>query len=288
LDEEDKMTKNKHLVSKQSFVQRLIGIIPAAGKGTHVAPLPGSKELFPVGFGEIEMEGEKRHYPKVVSQYLVDQMVIAGAEQIYMVISEGKWDILRYYGSGKRFGAHIVYLMVEEMIGMPYTINTAFPLVKDATVLFGMPDTIFRPGNAFSLLLDQHKRHSADLTLGLFATDQPWRFGMVGYDDEYRLATCTDKPAQTHLNFMWGNACWGPAFSELLNNGIQAALAGGPNKREIVLGDYFQEAAEIGLNVRVYPFEQGEYVDIGSPKDLVRAVRQFAQLKLDQNDEIIF
>lgn len=277
------MTKTKHLAGK-----RLVGIIPAAGKGTRVTPLPGSKELFPVGFGEIEMEGKKRHYPKVVSQYLVDQMVTAGAEQIYMVISEGKWDILRYYGSGKRFGAHIVYLMVDDMIGMPYTINTAFPLVKDATVLFGMPDTIFRPDDALRLLLAQHERHKADLTLGLFATDQPWRFGMVGYDDEYRLTACIDKPGRTHFNFMWGNACWGPAFSKLLNDGIQAALSGESNKREIVLGDYFWKAVEAGLNVRVYPFDQGEYVDIGSPKDLMWAVRQFAQPELDRNDEIIF
>lgn len=277
------MTKTKHLAGK-----RLVGIIPAAGKGTRVAPLPGSKELFPVGFGEIEMEGKKRHYPKVVSQYLVDQMVTADAEQIYMVISDGKWDILRYYGSGKRFGAHLVYLMVDEMIGMPYTINTAFPLVKDATVLFGMPDTIFRPDDALRLLLARHERHKADLTLGLFATDQPWRFGMVGYDDEYRLTACIDKPARTHFNFMWGNACWGPAFSKLLNDGIQAALSGELNKREIVLGDYFWKAVEAGLNVRVYPFDQGEFVDIGSPKDLVWAVRQFAQPELDRNDEIIF
>ena len=48
---------------------------------------------------------------------------------------------------------------------------------------------------------------------------------MVGYDDDYRLTICIDKPAQTDLKFMWGNACWGPAFSELLNDGIQAALA---------------------------------------------------------------
>jgi len=283
LDEEDKMRKSKRLVD-----EHLIGIIPAAGKGTRVAPLPGSKELFPVGFSEIELGGEKRYYPKVVSQYLVDQMTTAGVQQIYMVISEDKGDILRYYGSGKRFGAHIIYLMVDEMIGMPYTINTAFPLVKDATILFGMPDTIFRPENAFSLLLAQHTRYSADLTLGLFATDQPWRFGMVGYDDEYRLTTCIDKPAQTNLKFMWGNACWGPGFSELLNNGIQTALSGESNKREIVLGDYFWNAVETGLNVRVYPFDQGEYVDIGSPKDLMWAVRQFGSLELERNNEIIF
>jgi len=283
------MMKDKDKIGKNLMDQHIVGIIPAAGKGVRVAPLPGSKELFPVGFGEIEIEGKQRHYPKVVSNYLIDQMVIAGAEQVYMVVSEGKWDILRYYGGGKRFGVYLVYLMVDEMIGMPYTINTAFPLVQDATVLFGMPDTIFKPSDALSLLLAQHNQYKADLTLGLFSTDQSWRFGMVEYDQNNRLIACIDKPNRTQLNFMWGNACWGPAFSKLLNDEVTLASSlGEQNEREIVLGDYFSKAVDAGLNVRVFPFNNGEYMDIGSPKDLARVVKQFAKQELDGNDEIIF
>ena len=277
------MTKHNLLTGKQ-----LVGIIPAAGKGTRVAPLPGSKELFPIGFGEVEIEGKKRHYPKVISQYLVDQMVTAGVKQIYMIISEGKWDILKYYGNGKHFGAQIAYLMVDELHGMPYTINTAFPYLENSTVLFGMPDTIFRPVDALRLLLAQHELYGADLTLGLFGTDQPQRFGMVEFDDEHHLITCIDKPNQTHLNFMWGNACWGPAFSKLLNDELQITLSGESMKSEIVLGDYFIKAVKMGLNVCVHPFIKGEYVDIGSPKDLKRAVIRFVESEMEHSDEIIF
>jgi len=262
-------------MTKEKMGERLVGIIPAAGKGTRVSPLPGAKELFPIGFGTIKSNGENRPYPKVVSQYLIDQMTAAGAEQIYMVLSDGKSDILRYYGSGSRFGAHMLYLMVDEMIGMPYTINTAFPDVKDATVFFGMPDTIFEPENAFGLLLQHHRHYQADLTLGLFATTQPWRFGMVGYDDEYRLTACVDKPQKTDLKFMWGNACWGPLFSKFLNEEIQKIAHSTPSKSEIVLGDFFWKAVEAGLNVRVYPYTPGWYIDIGSPADLILAVQKF-------------
>ncbi|GAB4500576.1 MAG: sugar phosphate nucleotidyltransferase [Anaerolineales bacterium] len=265
------MRKGKHL----------IGIIPAAGKGTRVAPLPGAKELFPIGFGEIDSHGQKRKYPKVVSQYLIDQMTVAGVEHIYMVISEDKADILRYYGSGKRFGARLAYLVVDELIGMPYTLNAAYPLVKDATVFFGMPDTIFQPANAFSLLLEQHQTTQADLTLGLFPTNQPWRFGMVEYDADHRLLACVDKPAHSDLKFMWGNACWGPQFSAFLNDEIETTLSKGTAGREIVLGDYFSKAVNAGLNVRVHPFHQGEYIDIGSPEDLVRAVNLFGKKELE-------
>lgn len=273
------MKKSEAISRRSSAAGPVVGIIPAAGKGTRVAPLPGAKELFPVGFAEASINGQSRRHPKVVSQYLIEQMVAAGSQKIYLVISEDKTDILRYYGSGKRLGIDLAYLVVDELIGMPYTINTAFPFVDGATVLFGMPDTIFQPQNAFSLLLEQHHKYQADLTLGLFATDQPWRFGMVGYDDEYRLTTCTDKPAETSLKFMWGNACWSPRFSAFLNDEIRVTLSKGATKREIVLGDYFSKAANSGLNVRVYPFRQGTYIDIGSPDDMLWAVNHFSQQK---------
>ena len=44
--------------------QDLIGLIPAAGKATRIAPLPGSKELFPVGFTETLVNGQPRRYPR--------------------------------------------------------------------------------------------------------------------------------------------------------------------------------------------------------------------------------
>jgi len=52
----------------------LVGLIPAAGQAKRVSPLPGSKELFPVGFREVEVGGHVQLRPKVVSQYLLDNM----------------------------------------------------------------------------------------------------------------------------------------------------------------------------------------------------------------------
>jgi glucose-1-phosphate thymidylyltransferase len=253
----------------------LIGIIPAAGKATRIAPLPGSKELFPVGFTETVMENKPRRYPKVVSQYLLENMIAAGARRIFFVLSDGKWDIPRYYGDGRRLGASLAYLIVEQMVGMPYTINMAYPWVRGATVVFGMPDTIFTPADAYTQLLERHFSSGADLTLGLFHTGQPWRFGMVDFDPHGRVLQCIDKPAQTKLQYLWGNACWGPRFTELLNQRLEAILTGPVLQREVVLGDFFQVAIEDGLNVQSVAFDDGQYVDIGSPQELEDTARRF-------------
>lgn len=255
--------------------RRIIGVIPAAGKGERIGPIPCSKELFPIGFGETMVDGKLRRYPKVISQYLIEQMVRSGVEQIYFIISNGKNDIIQYYGSGQRSGVPIAYLIVEQMWGMPFSIDQSFAWAREATVVFGMPDTIFTPSDALLLLLDHHRHSKADLTLGLYPTKESWRFGMVEFDAHNRAIRCIDKPANTNLENMWGNACWEPAFSQLLHREI-TALGQSPD-REIVLGDYFQKAIDAGMNVSVVPFKHGEYLDIGTPQDLETTVRKFSQ-----------
>jgi glucose-1-phosphate thymidylyltransferase len=254
--------------------QRIVGVIPAAGKGTRVAPLPGSKELFPIGFGEIIFDGKIRRYPKVVSQYLVDNMARAGAKEVYFVLGEGKLDIMEYYGDGQRFGTRIAYLMMDRLWGMPYTIHQAYYWMRDAAVIFGMPDTIFTPPDAFSQLLALQNQVHADLTLGLFRTGQPQRLSMVKFDQDNRVLAIFDKPAHTDLLYTWGIASWGPRFTELLHQ----ELASPPtDNREIVLADIFQMAVETGLYIRALRFDSGEYIDIGTPEDLQAAVVRFSK-----------
>lgn len=257
-----------------------IGIIPAAGRGLRIAPLPGSKEVFPIGFDDRIVEGEKKRCPKVISQYLIDRMIAAGVDHIYLVISEGKWDIMHYYGDGGRFGVHISYLMAEELIGMPYTLNVAYPWLRGKTVVFGMPDTIFQPVDAFKQMLAQHSKLKADLTLGLFPTDQPWRLSMVQFDDDKRVLAVFDKPAISDLKHTWGCGCWGEKFTELLNSRMET-LVNDEKRREIVLADFFNMAVVEKLNVRAVAFDDGEYIDIGSPQDLEWAVKLFVQSNPD-------
>jgi glucose-1-phosphate thymidylyltransferase len=254
---------------------QLVGIIPAAGRGSRIAPLPGSKEVFPIGFMDMLIDGKKKRCPKVVSQYLIDRMMTAGVEHIHIVLSEGKWDIMRYYGDGSRFGVHISYLVVEELIGMPFTLDVAYPWIRGATVVFGMPDTIFKPVDAFGQRLAQHSKLKADLTLGLFPTNQPWRLSMVKYDDKKRVISVIDKPAASELKYTWGCGCWGDKFTELLHSQM---LADKQQQSEIVLADIFNKAVSERLDVSALVFSEGEFIDIGSPQDLEWAVKLFNQI----------
>jgi len=253
----------------------IVGLIPAAGQAKRVSPLPGSKELFPIGFREVEVDGHIEIRPKVVSQYLLDNMFSAGAERIWMVLGKNKPDIMQYYGDGTEYGGRIAYLIMDKLWGMPYTLDQAWPWINHSRVLFGMPDTIFTPANAFSTLLQDHDANGADITLGIFPTDHPEKLCPVQLDPSGRVLGMTDKPAQTELRNAWGCACWSPTFTEFMH---QYLCSLGQPRREVVLADVFRAAMHAGLNVRGVFFEAGEYIDVGTPEDLLVAVHRFSEL----------
>lgn len=252
--------------------KRIVGLIPAAGKGSRLAPFPAPKELFPVGYQDYDTGGKIEKRPKVISQYLVENMQRAGMSELFIIIGESKHDILRYYGDGFRYGTKIAYLYQERLTGMPGALNLAQPWLKGADVVFGMPDTIIEPRDVFQRLYAFHTSARADLTLGLFPTSNPSKAGMVDYDDDQNVIWTIDKPAESTLKHTWGCACWAPTFSELLEQFVRDRPYHG---RELILGDVFNEALTRKMKVKALPFSDGQYIDIGTCEELDQALKKF-------------
>ena len=145
--------------------------------------------------------------------------------------------------------------------GMPFALDLARTWLSGETTLFGMLDTIVRPRSAHQRLLAEHARAAADLTLGVFPTDEPSRFGMVNIDERGRVVGNVDKPASTSLRYMWGFACWSPAFGALMGDHLRAVSAA---PSEVVLSSVFRRAVNSGFRVVVVTFDDGEYIDIGT------------------------
>jgi glucose-1-phosphate thymidylyltransferase len=251
----------------------VVAIIPAAGKATRLAPFPCPKELFPVGYQDFLVKGSIEKRPKVVSQYLIENLRGAGVRRMMIIVGEGKQDLLHYYGDGSRFDMDITYLFQEKLNGMPTAINLANPWLHDETVLFGMPDTIIEPDNIFQRLLEFHLQQDADLSLGLFPTNTPQKFGMVETDADGNVIYTIDKPKQTDLRFMWGCACWSSSFTREIDTFLSdhAETPG-----EIVLGDVFNSAMNKGMRVKAIQFADGEYMDIGTSHELDIALAKYS------------
>lgn len=266
-------------MSKQSY-RKIIGLIPAGGQATRIAPLPCSKELYPAGFRQVGDGLELR--PKVVCHYLLERLRLAGIDKAYVVLREGKWDIPAYLGDGAMLNMHLAYLIMGLPFGAPFTLDQAFPFVQDALVALGFPDIIFHPEDAFVHLLEQQAATAADVVLGLFPTDQPQATDMVEWDADGKVRRITVKPAQTDLLYAWVIAVWTPAFTHFMHQYLAALQAGGaqeqsnngrPRTRELYVGHVVQAAIEAGLRVEKCLFPQGSYLDIGTPDNLVKAIQ---------------
>lgn len=253
----------------------LVGVIPAGGKGSRLAPYPGPKELFPIGWQPYNVNGEVHRRPKVVSQYVLEGIIRAGVNRLFVIVGEHKYDILRYYGSGHRYQAHIAYLFQEEPAGMVHAIDLANPWIRGTRVVFGMPDTIIYPPEAFSILLEQHCAQPADLTLGLFSTTRPEKFGMVAIDPTGRVTAHVDKPHHTSLSLMWGCAVWEPAFTDLIHD-VCASIA---KPSELVLGDVIDQAIARRMPIRGHHFVNGSYVDIGTYDEILEAQAKISEVQ---------
>ena len=257
----------------------VIGLIPAAGQATRLAPLPCSKELYPVGFRFMAESQSWR--PKVVCHYLLEKMRLAGITKTYIILREGKWDIPAYFGDGRMLNMNLAYLMMGLPFGAPYTLDQAYPFVRQALVALGFPDVMFQPDDAFQQLLARQAAQHADVVLGLFPTDQPHTADMVDTDPAGRVRRILVKPAQTDLHYTWMIALWTPKFTHFMHKylisvqekmnqydlGDQEA-----HPPELYIGDVVQAAVDKGLAIDTVLFPDGTCLDIGMPQNLIKAV----------------
>jgi glucose-1-phosphate thymidylyltransferase len=270
---------NKLLKRRESEV---IGLVPAAGHATRIAPLPLSKELFPVGFQVID--GAQTPRPKVVTHYLLEKFRNVGISKAFIVVRDGKWDIPAYFGDGALVNMHLGYLMMREPFGPPFTLDQAYPFLGNKIVAFGFPDILFRPEDVFKQLLDRQKAIQSDVVLALFPAHNPQIMDMVDIEKNGKIRTMYLKPANSDLNFCWLCGVWTPVFTNFMHNylqtyrkenSLQDAKHDKREQADLTVGAVIQAAINEGLEVYGVAFPDGEYIDIGTPEDLVRSLKMF-------------
>ena len=247
----------------------LVGLFPAGGHASRIAPLPCSKELYPIGFRATNESGETR--AKVVSHYLLESWRLAGVRQAYVILRPEKWDIPQYFGDGTLVNMNLAYLMTGLPYGTPYTLDQAYPFIEDAMIVFGFPDIVFRPAEAYQQLLARQVETGADVVLGIFPAHQPHKMDMVDRTPEGEVRLIEIKPAQTQLRYTWILAVWTPVLTHFMHEFLPTICH--PEDREVFVGHVFQAAMQNGIHINSVTFPLGTYLDIGTPDDLARAVQ---------------
>jgi len=249
----------------------VVGLVPAAGLGTRVASLPCSKEIFPVALSG--RSGDAGLGVRVACDDVLEAMRLAGADRVYVILRDGKWDIPAYLGDGRERGVHLAYLMMGAPWGVPFTLDQAYPFVQGRRVVCGFPDILLRPRDVFTPLLDSLEASGSDAALALFPAGDPRLVDQVYVDGEGRVRRLQVKPGPERLSHTWGAVAWGPAFTELLHRfaretaSWESEAPAGPEERH--LGDVIRAAVDAGLRVQGVSFPDGGYVDVGVPENLL-------------------
>jgi glucose-1-phosphate thymidylyltransferase len=248
----------------------MIGIIPAAGAGQRIQPLGCSKELLPVGARVIDAVER----PKAVMEYLVERMIAAGADQICMVISGEKTDIVRYFAE-RNYAAEIFYAIQNQPRGLCDALFRAEPFAQThREVLIGLPDTIWFPENAYRTSLDLHPR--AEVNLVCFPVRDAAAFDSVVSDDNGYVRRVDVKVRDYESLWIWGAVITtGAAFRDLKR------LWESRHREDEFLGHLLNAYIEAGNSVRAS--HVGEvYMDVGTlagyhaAQDFLRGVKPHA------------
>ncbi|MGD9765050.1 MAG: sugar phosphate nucleotidyltransferase [Candidatus Binatia bacterium] len=226
----------------------MLGVIPAAGAGSRIQPLAFSKEMLPVG-SRVDANGVER--PKAVSEYLLERMLVAGADRVCFVIAPEKTDIMPYYAHHPAC-RRICYVVQESPAGLCDAIFRAAPLVAPGDeILVGLPDTVWSPLDGFTRL------PAGELAFLLFPVSRPEWFDAVVTEGDAVIEIQVKSPAAA-THWVWGAfRLPGAIFTRL------HALWQAPGRGDQYVGTLVNAFLRAGGTARGIPAGE-RYCDIGT------------------------
>ena len=168
------------------------GIILAGGSGTRLYPLTKvtSKQLLPV-------------YNKPMIYYPLSTLMLAGIKDILIISTPT--DTPRFQellGDGKHFGINLSYAVQPSPDGLAQAFLIGREFIGDESCAMILGDNIYY-GSGFSHILAdarQNAYHGRATVFGYYVSD-PQRFGVVEFDENNKVISVEEKPANPKSNY---------------------------------------------------------------------------------------
>jgi glucose-1-phosphate thymidylyltransferase, short form len=159
------------------------GIILAAGAGTRLFPAsqPISKILLPV-------------YDKPMIYYPLSTLMLAGIRDILVITSVDDLDnFKRTLGDGSQFGVRIQYDVQKVQRGIADAFIIAEDFIGNDKVCLILGDNLFYMDSLDKVLQTAVKDNDGATIFG-YKVEDPWRFGVAGFDDKGNVTSLVEKP----------------------------------------------------------------------------------------------
>lgn len=224
-------------------------VIMVGGKGTRLRPLTNKcpKPVLPI-------------LDKPCTEYFLDSLAEAGIEEIIMACGYRSQQVVEALGDGSKQGVRVVYSYEDSPMGTGGAVKILEDRLDDVFIAINGDNFM---DIDFKEMVRRHFDTGSCVTMSLSRTDNPTEVGIVRLDGTGRVLEFKEKPRPEEV------------FSDILNTGVYVI------NREVLkfvpdgsMYDLSKELFPLLLqrNLRIQGYEDpGQWMDIGRPKDYLRA-----------------
>jgi glucose-1-phosphate thymidylyltransferase len=185
------VSNSKLIINNSQLGLSRKGLILAGGSGTRLYPVTQvvSKQLLPV-------------FDKPMIYYPLSTLMLAGIQEI-LIISTPQ-DAPRFkalLGDGKKWGIELSYAVQQSPDGLAQALIIGEEFLSGSPSVLILGDNIFY-GHTLPRLLHAANQRESGATIFTYHVKDPERYGVVGYNQECKVISLEEKPAQPKSNYV--------------------------------------------------------------------------------------
>ena len=257
------------------------GIILAGGAGTRLYPLTmvTSKQLLPI-------------YDKPMIYYPLSTLMLAGIKDILIISTPTDLpNFERLLGDGSGYGVQFSYKVQPSPDGLAQAFILGEEFIGNDACAMVLGDNIFY-GNGFSKILREATRNAEQekraTVFGYYVND-PQRFGIVEFDENWKAISIEEKPAQPKSNYAVTGLYFYPAGVSAWANQVKPSARG---ELEITtLNDMYlkEDLLDVQLLGRGFAWlDTGTMDSLVEAADFVRMVQNRQGIEISAPEEIAY